>query len=122
LVLFLDKNLGNLCLIYFIFGVTSIFRIGAGVVYGFEMAPREMKRLVGTILVMGGVHIILTCLYYLYVSRNWHYLFVFYTTLIFIAFIMSYFIPESPAFLLSQNKQREALKTVNFIARWNSKP
>lgn len=62
---------------------------------------------------------ILTCLMYLFVSKNWLYLPLIFCVLSFIASILAYICPESPRWLLVNGRSQEAITELNKIASMN---
>ena len=62
---------------------------------------------------------ILTCLMYLFVSKNWLHLPLIFCILSFTATVLAYFCPESPRWLLVNGRSQEAIAQLNKIASMN---
>ena len=61
-----------------------------------------------------------TCVYFIFISKEWFYLYLFMTVLGTVSFIVIFWImPEAPRWLLINGKQEEAISTFNSIARFN---
>ena len=62
---------------------------------------------------------VLTCLYFLYVSKNWVYLSLFFCFLSYLALALAFICPESPRWHLVNGRSVEAIDTLNKIAEMN---
>jgi|LauGreDrversion4_2_1035121.scaffolds.fasta_scaffold240266_1 inner membrane protein involved in colicin E2 resistance len=60
------------------------------------------------------------CLYSLFISRNWFYLYLFMTSIGTLSFlIVLLLVPESPKWLLINGRKQEAVEALNKIAKIN---
>jgi hypothetical protein len=64
---------------------------------------------------------IITSIYFKYISKEWVYIHCFFFTIAFIGLLMSFKLPESPKFLLSKGFYDKARKSFNHIAKMNKK-
>lgn len=108
--------------IYFVFGITSTFRVGAGFLYSMEIIRSDRQSIVGSTLnFFDAVAVILMSLYYNFVSSDWMGIHLFFSSLIYLATILSFTLPETPGFLLNTDNEGDAIKVLNKIARFNGK-
>lgn len=120
LMYFFADSLTWLYAIYLIFGITSTFRVGAGFLYSMEIIKPEAQSITCSVMnFCDALHIILMSLYFFFISKNWVYIHLFYTLLLFIATVMSFSLPEAPQWLVNADRYEEALKAFNYIARMN---
>jgi hypothetical protein len=101
MLIFFSDRLGLIYIVYFVFGITSTFRMGAGFLYSMEIIESHNQNMAGSIInFFDAIHVIIMSLYFLFVSQDWIYIHLFYTALILLATVMSFFLPEAPAYLL----------------------
>ena len=62
---------------------------------------------------------VLTCGYFMLVSKNWMHLPLLFTILSYIALFLAYFCPESPRWLLVNGQSSEAITALNQMSRMN---
>jgi len=65
---------------------------------------------------------ILSCFFYLFVSKNWMLLPLFFCVLSYIAFGLAFLCPESPRWLLVNGNSKEAIEVLNRMAVMNRSP
>ena len=65
---------------------------------------------------------VLTCIYFLYVSKNWVYLSLFFCFLSYLALAVAFICPESPRWHLVNGRSVEAIDSLNQIAKLNKVP
>lgn len=105
------------------FGLTTTTRIIVGFTYLTEMFPKKRQVVAVTInLVENSTVYILGTIYFWQVSRNWFYFVLFGYIVSVTTCLMSFFVPESPRFLLAHGKLEETKKAINLIAKFNFKP
>ncbi|CDW90772.1 solute carrier family member 5 [Stylonychia lemnae] len=93
-----------------------------GFSYLIELQPVKQQVIMGTAMFMlEAVAYLFICAYFSYISKYWQYIQI--PTIGFAVFgvIVVYFFPESPRFLLSQNRFTDLRDTLNTIARINGK-
>jgi len=122
LIFYLNHNIYALYAIYFLFGITSTFRMGAGFLYSMEIVRDQASSMTGSMInFCDALHVMCMSLYFYFVSKNWLYIYSFYTCLIAIAATLSFTLPESPAWLLNSAQYEQAVAVFNRIARMNGK-
>lgn len=62
---------------------------------------------------------VFTCLFYMFVSKNWIILPAIFCGLSYVAFILAFFCPESPRWLLVNGRSKEAIVELNKFAKIN---
>ena len=62
---------------------------------------------------------VLTCAYFLLISKNWMHLPLIFTALTYVALFLAYFCPESPRWLVVNGRSSEAITVMNSMARMN---
>jgi len=104
------------------FGLSGLSQIKISISYVWlsECTSKPYKTLAFTIInVVDSFPLSLTCLYFLYVSKNWVHLSLFFCILSYVALAASFLCPESPRWHLVKGNSKEAIKTLNQIAKLN---
>lgn len=104
------------------FGLYGLSQIKNSVSYVWlsECTSRPYKtRAFTTINVIDSLPMVITCLYFLYVSKNWIHLSLFFCCLSYLALLLAFICPESPRWLLVKGRSAEAIEALNKIARMN---
>ena len=104
----------------FLFGTASVGRCSISFLYLMELLPKAQQVLVGTSLqVMNSLVIVIACVYFSKISKNWIWLEIIACILGVISMVGCYFLPESPKFLISRKRYNEARAAINWIAKFN---
>ena len=119
LAIFTD-NIGVVYFACFYLGMGLIGRFTCGFVLLTESLPKKHQMMGGTISMIGDVVATLYVTFYLrYISNNVNSLIWVGFSLNIVAFIMTFWIVESPAWLVSVGRKAEAIKKLQFIAKMN---
>ena len=62
---------------------------------------------------------VVTCFYFMFISKNWVHLSLFFCILSYVALIAALICPESPRWLLVSGRSSEAIEALNKIAQMN---
>jgi MFS family permease len=120
-IIFYAKTLTLNYILIFCVGVFSCFRLNIGFIYGQEIIRKGHANVIGSLYnTLDAMTMIFTTLYYLYISRNWYYISVCFFSITIIALIISFFLPESPKFLVSKGHFLKAKHSFNRIASINN--
>ena len=93
-----------------------------GYSYLLELQPQNKQVFVGTAMLMFEALAYLSiCAYFYFISKWWHYIEIPTISLALLGVVCSYFLPESPRYLLSQHKFEHAKEVFSVIAKWNGK-
>ena len=104
----------------FLFGTASVGRCSISFLFLMELLPKAQQVLVGTSLqVMNSLVIVIACVYFSKISKNWIWLEIMGCILGITSMIGCYFLPESPKFLISRKRYNEARASINWIAKFN---
>jgi MFS family permease len=107
--LFLSRSIYVNYAFMFLFGTASVGRCSISFLYLMELLPKAQQILVGTILqVHNSVLVVFGCIYFWKISKNWIWLELYACISGVIAMICTFFMPESPKFLITKNKYDEA--------------
>lgn len=104
------------------FGLSGLSQIKNSVSYVWlsECTSKPYKsRAFTTINVFDALPMVITCLYFQYVSKNWVHLSLFFCGLSYLALVFSFICPESPRWLLIKGRSAEAIAELNKIGRMN---
>jgi hypothetical protein len=89
-------------------------------IYLLEFIPKKWQTAVGTALLFGdGSTMIFLSLYFRFISKDWLWFQVFALSLTAAAFLVTLFAPESPKYLYSYKRYKEARKALQVVARFN---
>ena len=62
---------------------------------------------------------VITGLYYLFIEQDWFTIYAINVAVSYSAFFLAFFCPESPRWLLLNNRKEEAIDALNFMAKFN---
>jgi MFS family permease len=103
MMVFFSRTLEFTYLLIFGIGVFSCFRLNLGFIYGQEIVKSKHGNVVGSMNnVIDGCTMIITSIYFKFISNEWVYIHIFFFMIAFLGLIMSFWLPESPKFLLSK--------------------
>ena len=106
-----------------IFGMSVTARYYVGYSFNIEMQPKSHQPLVSTIQFLSeSIVYCIICIYFMYVNKNWVFLQVPNITLTIMGLMFLYSMPESPRFLLSQNRYQAARAVFGRMAKYNGLP
>jgi hypothetical protein len=86
----------------------------------FEYVHSDRKKTACTAInVFDAIPLAALCLYFLFVGRNTQAFLYFTTAIGFLSLTLAFLLPESPRWLLMQGRTEEAIKSLNYIAKFN---
>lgn len=107
-------------LILLAFGTLTCFRVSIAYLYGQEITPQKYSNTVGSIYnVFDSMTMIIASVYYKYISKYYEGIHLFFFGMILLSVMISFFMPESPKYLISNNKFHDARYILNKIAKMN---
>jgi len=112
----------NFWIRFAMFGLSGVSQIKNTVSYVWlsECTSNLYKAQAFTVInVFDALPISITCLYFLFVSKNWMPLSLFFCILCYISLIVSFACPESPRWHLVKGNSKKAIDALNQIARIN---
>ena len=122
LTIVLSKNLDLTTAMFFFLGLTCPAKANITYVYLLEFAPNKFQTYLGTMLLFAdGSTTILISLYFRFISKDWLGFQIFGLVLTFLSTFALFFVPESPKYLWSAKKYKEAREKLEYIARLNMK-
>ena len=107
------------------FGLSGFSQIKNSVSYVWlsECTSKEYKSRAFTIINMfDAMPMIVTCFYFMFISKNWVHLSLFFCALSYVALLVAFICPESPRWLLVSGKSQKAIAELNKIGMMNRKP
>ena len=107
---------------YAMFGLSGLSQIKNSVSYVWlsESTSSPYKaRTFTAINIFDALPMVVTCLYFQYVSKNWMHLSFLFCVVSYIALIAAFFCPESPRWLLINGESEQAIKALNQFSRLN---
>ena len=85
-----------------------------------ECTSKEYKsRAFTAINVVDALPMVITCFYFLFISKNWVHLSLFFCLLCWVALIVAFICPESPRWLLVSGRSVDAINELNKMGRMN---
>ena len=95
--------------LFFFFGVCCVGKANIAYIYLLELTPVKWQTYVGTMLLFAdGFTMIAISLYFRYISKDWLWYDVYALAMTAFAFFGSLIVPESPKYLYSYKKYKEA--------------
>ena len=110
---------------FWMFGLSGLSQIKNSVSYVWlsECTSREYKTRAFTMInVFDAFPMVFTCFYFMFISKNWIHLSVFFCVLSYLALFAAIFCPESPRWLLVNGNSEGAIKSLNSFAKMNKTP
>jgi len=106
----------------FLFGMACVGTRSIQFLYLMELLPEKWQVPIGTILnLWDSIVPVLYTLYYWKIAKNWIWFVVIFAEVAgVIAIFATWFLPESPKFLISTKRFDEARKTINFFRTGNT--
>lgn len=104
------------------YGLSGLSQIKNSVSYVWlsECTSRDYKaRAFTSINIFDALPMVVTCCYFMFVSKNWEYLSMFFCVLSYLALLVAFICPESPRWLLFSGQSSLAIETLNQIGRMN---
>lgn len=118
--LILSKNFYLTMVIIFFFGVTNTIRTITGFVYFTEMMPKSKITVATTVLwIIDGCIYLFVVIYFWKISTYTNGLIIIGWCFAFCGALFSWFLPESPVWLLSLNRTEQAIQVMTKIAKIN---
>lgn len=118
--LILSQNIYLTMVLFLLLGFTCPGKVNIAYVYLLELVPTKMQTYVGTALLLAdGSTMIFLSLYFRYISKNWLWFQIFAQSITAVAFLVTLLAPESPKYLYSYKKYKEARKAIGVIAKFN---
>ena len=88
-----------------------------------ECTSKDYKsRAFTCINIFDAMPMVVTCSYFMFISKNWVHLSLFFCVLSYVALIIAFICPESPRWLLVSGRSRDAIDELNKIGRMNRVP
>lgn len=104
---------------FFLSGLSQI-KNSVSYVWASECTSIEYKPRAYTMInVVDAFPMVFTCFYFMFISKNWIYLSIFFNVLTYVGNAAAFICPESPRWLLINSRSKEAIKVLNDIAKMN---
>lgn len=102
----------------FVFGMACVGTRSICFLYLMDLMPEKQQILVGTVLNFWDAIVpVLYTLYYWKISKNWLWFVVIFAEAAgLLVIVLTFILPESPRFLVSQKRYEEARKAINFFS------
>jgi len=89
----------------------------------YELVKPRLKMRAGTVVqTIDTATLLVSCLCYSYVSNNYYGVQVVSFSVSILGLLLTFILPESPKWLLSQSRYEDAAKVMNYIAKLNRSP
>lgn len=123
IAIILTRSLNFTLALNFLLGLTNPGKISIGYVYLLELIPAAWQTYAGTaFLIADGTTTVLVALYFRYISKDWLWFQVFFFSLMTLATLACFLVPESPKYLYGYRKFRYARAALDKIAWFNGVP
>ena len=121
--LFMINNINTMLVYMFTIGLLTSLRINVGYIYMTEFIPKRSQSHFGTAWCALDASVMLwVTLYFMNsISRNWEVIVTVGMAMQVVGLVGSFMLPESPKFLIEQNRIQEAKECLRQIANWNGK-
>ena len=107
--LFVSTNIYVNYVLMLLFGSLTSFRVSISYLYGQEIVKASHSNFIGSLYnIFDSLSMIIASLYYKFISNNYIGIHLFFFVLILASTIISYSLPESPKFLISTKKYKQA--------------
>ncbi|CDW80967.1 organic cation [Stylonychia lemnae] len=121
-ILFVSTSLLLNYALVFLFGCLTSFRVGISYLYGQEIVRAKHSNMIGSLYnIFDSITMIMASLYYKYISDDYIGIHLVFFVFILSSALISFTLPESPKFLISVKKYKEARQALNTIAEKNGK-
>lgn len=118
--LILSQNIYLTMVLFCLLGFTCPGKSNIAYIYLLELVPTKMQTYVGTaMLIADGSTMIILSIYFRFISKDWLGFQIFALCLTTVSFLVTLLVPESPKYLYSYKKYKEARKALLVIARYN---
>jgi OCT family organic cation transporter-like MFS transporter 4/5 len=105
----------------YIFGFFSLGRASVGYLYMQELLPTKQQTAVGTLLqVVNGSVSIIACFYFYFISKYWLWFEIFGFSTNVVVVVWLFWVPQSPKWLMSKKRYKEAKEVLKYIAMINN--
>ena len=104
---------------FFVMGLANL-KNSQSYVWASECVPFERRSRAFTIInVVDAFPTLITGLFYLLIARDWFTIYAINVAVSFSALVLAFACPESPRWLLYNNRQAEAIEALNYMAKFN---
>ena len=104
---------------FFVMGFANL-KNSQSYVWASECVPFERRSKAFTVInVVDAFPTLITGLFYLLVARDWFTIYAINVAVSFLALLLAFVCPESPRWLLYNNRQAEAIDALNYMAKFN---
>ena len=122
LAVFFIKRWVPMIVVLTVIGAFTSIRYNIGYVYLLEFFPKESRPIVGSCQgILRGLIALALALYFWKINKNWIFIMAFAWLLQLFAVVSSFFVPESPRWLLAKGMRNELFEVVNRMASSNGK-
>ena len=123
IIVFFTRSIVAIYALIFIIGLLSCWRLSLAYIYGLEIISEQNQNIAGSFFNLYDATVMIqSSIFLMYVSKNWIYLHSLFILLTLVSFISFCVIPESPKYLIQCQNYEEAMKSYNYIARFNQVP
>ena len=106
----------------FLLGYLSCIRLNFSFIYGSEIIKTTHSTIICSFYnFFDGFTMIQASIYFKYISKDWFTLYWYYLSICIVGMIISFFMPESPRYLISIGDFKRARESFDFIARMNGR-
>jgi MFS family permease len=113
-IIHVSNSLTLNCIMIFGVGLFSCFRLNISFIYGMEIIQFSKKNIIGSLYnFFDALTMIAVAFYFKYISKDWFPLLNVFLLLSSVACVISFWMPESPKFLISKKKFRGARDSFN---------